>query len=56
MSSLRDIKVVHPEKGELLVKGVKDKLVAVQRVARIWGGQWSRLAMECTFYENGVQI
>lgn len=48
---LKTIAVKHPVHGTYIADGVKDKLQAVQRAAKVWNRQWSDLAKECTFRE-----
>lgn len=49
---LKIIEVEHPVHGTYTAEGVKDKLQAVQRAAKAWGGlQWSKIAKECRFTE-----
>ena len=44
----RSYSITHPTLGTISVLNVRDKLEAVQKAAKTWGGlQWSRLAREC---------
>lgn len=47
----KNIAVTHPERGEFVARGVKDRLQAVQQAAKEWGLQWSAIARECSFRE-----
>ena len=52
----RCIEVCHPVYGTYTAEGVKDKLQAVQKAAKAWGGlQWSKIARECEFRETTPQ-
>lgn len=54
---LRCFDVRHPKLGVCSVLDVRDKLEAVQRAAKAWGGiQWSRLARECQIVETSHAV
>lgn len=56
MRMKRCIEVEHPMFGRYMAVGVSDKLEAAMEAAKVWKTQWSMIAGQAFFREDGKQI
>lgn len=56
MRMKRCIEVEHPLFGWYMAVGVADKLEAAMAAAKVWKTQWSMIAGQAVFREDGKRI